>query len=333
MNFLKNKTILITGGTGSFGSNFAKELLKNKYNIKKVIILSRDELKQFELQKKFQNNSKKLRFFLGDIRDKERLLYAFQNVDIVIHAAALKQVPAAEYNPLEFIKTNVIGSQNVIEACINAKVKRVIALSTDKAVLPLNLYGATKLCADKLFVSANNITGSQDISFSVVRYGNVLGSRGSILHEFAKQNKNKLKFNITDMEMTRFNILMKDAIDLVIWSINNLKGGEIVIPKLKSFRIRDLAKSFNVNAKFNVIGVRPGEKIHEELMGKADGFETFELSDKYLIISNQLIYNRYKNSKLKKIKRYFSYNSLENDFLSVNEIKNLIKKNFGDLLF
>jgi UDP-N-acetylglucosamine 4,6-dehydratase len=332
MNFLKNKTILITGGTGSFGSSFAKELLKNKYNIKKIIIFSRDELKQFELQKKFQNNAKKLRFLLGDIRDKERLLYAFKNVDIVIHAAALKQVPAAEYNPLEFIKTNVLGSQNVIEACINANVKKIIALSTDKAVSPLNLYGATKLCADKLFVSANNIIGNQDISFSIVRYGNVLGSRGSILHEFAKQNKNKLKFNITDMEMTRFNILMKDAIDLVTWSVNNLKGGEIVIPKLKSFRIRDLAKSFNINAKFNVIGVRPGEKIHEELMGKADGFETFELRDKYLIISNQLINNKYKNSKLKKIKRYFSYNSLENDFLSINEIKNLIKKNFGDLL-
>ena len=290
MNYLKNKTILITGGTGSFGSNFVKEIIKKIWFKKKIIIFSRDELKQFELQKKINIKSNLLRFFLGDIRDKSRLTYAFKDVDVVVHAAALKQVPAAEYNPLEFVKTNVLGSQNVIEACIDCNVKKVIALSTDKAVSPLNLYGATKLCADKLFVSANNITGNQNISFSVVRYGNVLGSRGSILNEFAKQKfKKKQHFKITDMKMTRFNILMNEAIDLVLWSIQNLKGGEIVIPKLKSFWIKDLAKALNNKAEFKVIGTRPGEKIHEELMSIADSQNVYQLKDKYLLISNQLI--------------------------------------------
>lgn len=332
MNYLKNKTILITGGTGSFGSNFVKEIIKKKYGLKKIIIFSRDELKQFELQKKINIKSNLLRFFLGDIRDKSRLTYAFKDVDVVIHAAALKQVPAAEYNPLEFVKTNVLGSQNVIEACIDCNVKKVIALSTDKAVSPLNLYGATKLCADKLFISANNITGNQNISFSVVRYGNVLGSRGSILNEFAKQNSKKQYFKITDMKMTRFNILMNEAIDLVLWSIQNLKGGEIVIPKLKSFWIKDLAIALNDKAKFKVIGTRPGEKIHEELMSIADSQNVYQLKDKYLLISNQLIKNNYKNTALKKLKKNFSYNSLENKFLTAKDLKRVIQKNFNYLI-
>jgi UDP-N-acetylglucosamine 4,6-dehydratase len=332
MNYLKNKTILITGGTGSFGSNFVKEIIKKKYGLKKIIIFSRDELKQFELQKKINIKSNLLRFFLGDIRDKSRLTYAFKDVDVVVHAAALKQVPAAEYNPLEFVKTNVLGSQNVIEACIDCNVKKVIALSTDKAVSPINLYGATKLCADKLFVSANNITGNQNISFSIVRYGNVLGSRGSILNEFAKQNSKKQYFKITDMKMTRFNILMNEAIDLVLWSIQNLKGGEIVIPKLKSFWIKDLAIALNHKAKFKVIGTRPGEKIHEELMTLVDSKNVYQLKDKYLLISNQLIKKNYKNTTLKKLKKNFSYNSLENNFLTVKDLRNLIKKNFNDLI-
>ncbi len=332
MNYLKNKTVLITGGTGSFGSNFVKEIVKKKYGLKKIIIFSRDELKQFELQKKINIKSNLLRFFLGDIRDKSRLTYAFKDVDVVVHAAALKQVPAAEYNPLEFVKTNVLGSQNVIEACIDCNVKKVIALSTDKAVSPLNLYGATKLCADKLFVSANNITGNQNISFSVVRYGNVLGSRGSILNEFAKQNSKNQHFNITDMKMTRFNILMNEAIDLVLWSIQSLKGGEIVIPKLKSFWIKDLAIALNSKAKFKIIGTRPGEKIHEELMSIADSQNVYQLKDKYLLISNQLIKNNYKNTTLKKLKKNFSYNSLENNFLTVKDLRNLIKKNFNNLI-
>ena len=299
MNYLRNKTILITGGTGSFGSSFVKEIIKKKYGIKKIIIFSRDELKQFEVQKKLNIKSNILRFFLGDIRDKSRLIYAFKGVDVVVHAAALKQVPAAEYNPLEFVKTNVLGSQNVIEACIDSKVKKVIALSTDKAVSPLNLYGATKLCADKLFVSANNITGNQNISFAVVRYGN---------------------------------ILMDEAIKLVLWSIQSLKGGEIVIPKLKSFWIKDLALALNHKAKFTVIGTRPGEKIHEELMSIADSQNVYQLKDKYLLISNQLIKNNYKNTALKKLTKNFSYNSLENNFLTVNELRKIIKKNFNYLI-
>ena len=326
MNKLKNKTILVTGGTGSFGSSFIKHILNTKYKVKKIIIFSRDELKQFQLKSKLNDKKNILRFFLGDVRDKERLTFALKDVDIVVHAAALKQVPAAEYNPIEFVKTNVIGSQNVIEASIDAKVEKVIALSTDKAVSPINLYGATKLCSDKLFVAANNITGKQNTTFSIVRYGNVLGSRGSILDEFIKQNKLKQKFKITDLKMTRFNILMKDAIELVIWSINNLSGGEIVIPKLKSFWVADLAKSINKNSKFNVIGIRPGEKLHEELMSKSDSYDVYELKDKLLLISNQLTGYKRKSKNLKKLKNFSSYNSLENKFLKIPEIKKLINQ-------
>ena len=326
MNKLKNKTILVTGGTGSFGSSFIKHILNTKYKVKKIIIFSRDELKQFQLKSKLNDKKNILRFFLGDVRDKERLTFALKDVDIVVHAAALKQVPAAEYTPIEFVKTNVIGSQNVIEASIDAEVEKVIALSTDKAVSPINLYGATKLCSDKLFVAANNITGKQNTTFSIVRYGNVLGSRGSILDEFIKQNKLKQKFKITDLKMTRFNILMKDAIELVIWSINNLSGGEIVIPKLKSFWVADLAKSINKNSKFNVIGIRPGEKLHEELMSKSDSYDVYELKDKLLLISNQLTGYKRKSKNLKKLKNFSSYNSLENKFLKIPEIKKLINQ-------
>ena len=326
MNKLQNKTILVTGGTGSFGSAFVSQILNPKYKVKKIIIFSRDELKQFQLKNKLNDKKNLIRFFLGDVRDRERLNFALKNVDIVVHAAALKQVPAAEYNPIEFVKTNVIGSQNLIEASINAKVNKVIALSTDKAVSPLNLYGATKLCSDKLFVAANNITGKQNTIFSIVRYGNVLGSRGSILDEFIKQDKLKQKFKITDLKMTRFNILMKDAIELVIWGINNLNGGEIVIPKLKSFWIKDLAKSINKNAKFNIIGIRPGEKLHEELMSKSDSYNVYELKDKFLLISNQLTGYKRKIKNLKKFKNFSSYNSLENKFLKISEIKKLINQ-------
>ena len=332
MNKFINKTILVTGGTGSFGKSFIKYLINNKFKFKKIIVFSRDELKQFELKSEIEKNSDKLRFFLGDIRDKDRLIYAFREVDIVVHAAALKQVPAAEYNPIEFVKTNVVGSQNIIEASLQCNVKKVIALSTDKAVSPINLYGATKLCSDKLFVAANNITGKQKTTFSIVRYGNVLGSRGSILHEFIKQEKQKKKFNLTDTRMTRFNILMDEAIDLVIWSIKNLKGGEIVIPKLKSFKVTDLAKSINKNAKFNIIGIRPGEKLHEELMSKSDSFNVFDIGNKYLLIPNSLIKKNYKNKKLKKLNNLFSYNSLENKFLTIGEIKKILNKNFNKFI-
>ena len=237
----KNKSIIITGGTGTFGSSFINYILKNKISFKKIIIFSRDEFKQFEMQKKLQqdcssSNYKKIRFFLGDIRDKERLRQAFRDVDIVIHAAALKQVPAAEYNPTEFVKTNVIGTQNIVEVSLDSNVEKVISLSTDKACSPINLYGATKLCADKIIISGNNIKGKQNILFAAVRYGNVFNSRGSVVPEFYKQKK-KGTLNITHKNMTRFNIFLDEAIKMVLWTCKNAIGGEIVIPKIPSFFI------------------------------------------------------------------------------------------------
>jgi UDP-N-acetylglucosamine 4,6-dehydratase/5-epimerase len=329
----KNKTILITGGTGSFGKAFLEYLLINHKDIKKIIIFSRDELKQFELavqfsEKKFPN----IRYFLGDIRDKDRLDRAMEGVDYVIHAAALKQVPAAEYNPFEVIKTNVIGAQNIVEACLNNNVKKVIALSTDKACAPINLYGATKLCSDKLFISANNIVGKRKLSFSVVRYGNVMGSRGSVIPEFIKQKKNG-HINITNKNMTRFNITMQQSIDLVIWALKNSIGGEIFVPKIPSYKILDLAKAIAPEAKINIIGTRPGEKIHEELITESESGNAVELKKYFVILtslitdSNDKVLKTYWNLKEnKKIKKEFSYKSnTNNDFLSVENIKKLIK--------
>jgi len=329
----KNKTILITGGTGSFGKAFLKYLLINHKDIKKIIIFSRDELKQFELSTQFSEKKyPNIRYFLGDIRDKDRLDRAMEGVDYVIHAAALKQVPAAEYNPFEVIKTNVIGAQNIIEACLNTNVKKVIALSTDKACAPINLYGATKLCSDKLFISANNIVGKRKLSFSVVRYGNVMGSRGSVIPEFFKQKKSG-SINITNKNMTRFNITMQQSIDLVIWSLKNSIGGEIFVPKIPSYKILDLAKTIAPEAKINIIGTRPGEKIHEELITESESGNAVELK-KYFVILTSLITdsngkalkNYWNSKKNKKIKKEFSYKSnTNNDFLSVENIKKLIK--------
>ena len=329
----KNKTILITGGTGSFGKAFLKYLLINHKDIKKIIIFSRDELKQFEISTQFSEKKyPNIRYFLGDIRDKDRLDRAMEGVDYVIHAAALKQVPAAEYNPFEVIKTNVIGAQNIIEACLNTNVKKVIALSTDKACAPINLYGATKLCSDKLFISANNIVGKRKLSFSVVRYGNVMGSRGSVIPEFFKQKKSG-SINITNKNMTRFNITMQQSIDLVIWSLNNSIGGEIFVPKIPSYKILDLAKTIAPEAKINIIGTRPGEKIHEELITESESGNAVELK-KYFVILTSLITdsngkalkNYWNSKKNKKIKKEFSYKSnTNNDFLSVENIKKLIK--------
>jgi UDP-N-acetylglucosamine 4,6-dehydratase len=326
-NFLINKSILITGGTGSFGSAFAKYLLKNS-KAKKIIIYSRDEYKQSLLKKHFnENDLVRLRFFLGDIRDKDRLTMAFDDIDIVIHAAALKQVPAAEYNPFEFIKTNILGAQNIVEAAIQKKIKNVIALSTDKAVAPINLYGATKLCSDKIFIAANNFKGKNDIKFSVVRYGNVMGSRGSILPILLK---NKEEFEITNQSMTRFNILMDDAIKLVIFALENNYGGEIFIPKLASYNIMDLAKAVSANAKIKIVGIRPGEKIHEEMITKSESLSTIDIGKYFVILSefNEKIKKKYlNNKKFKKITKEFSYNSGENDyFLKIQELKNIISK-------
>ena len=278
MNFLKNKNILVTGGTGSFGKEFCSYLLKN-ISPKKLIIYSRDELKQFELKKTM--NNKITRFFIGDIRDLSRLNQACNDVDVIIHAAALKQVPAAEYNPFEFVKTNILGAQNIIEAAINNNVQKTIALSTDKAVSPINLYGATKLASDKIFIAANNMVGNKKISFSVVRYGNVVNSRGSFFPEI-KSNISKT-INITHKDMTRFFITLEDSVRFVDNCLNIMGGGEIFIPKIDSFKIVDLVKKLTPKSKINYIGVRPGEKIHELLFSKDDSLNVIEFKKYYII--------------------------------------------------
>ena len=260
-NFYKNKTLLITGGNGSFGKAFVKYIVSERIKLKKLIVYSRDEFKQFQMSKEYPTEKYPyMRYFLGDVRDKDRLSLAFDGVDIVIHAAALKQVPSAEYNPIEYIKTNILGAQNVIECSLQNEVKKVIALSTDKAASPINLYGATKLCSDKLFVAANNIKGSKKIIFSVIRYGNVMGSRGSVIPFFLKL-KDQGVFPITDFKMTRFNISLIDAVRLVSWSVKYLKGGEILVPKIPSYKITDVAKAISSDAKLKKIGIRPGKKF------------------------------------------------------------------------
>ena len=325
----KNKSILVTGGTGSFGKHFIKYLLKKKYPFKKIIIFSRDELKQHEMSQSSdfnEKNFKQLRYFIGDVRDKDRLNWATKEVDYIIHSAALKQVPTGEYNPFEVIKTNIFGSQNVVESAINNNVEKVISLSTDKAVSPINLYGASKLCSDKLFISSNNIKGKKKISFSVVRYGNVMGSRGSVLPEFLKQNQRGY-FKITDKQMTRFNISLSEAVDMVIWALDNTIGGEIIVPKIPSFKIIDLAKSINNKLKFKLIGVRKGEKIHEDLISKADSLNTYDIKKYYLILNQEKnLINYYKKKyKARLVKKNFSYSSDNNkDYLNHLKLKKII---------
>jgi UDP-N-acetylglucosamine 4,6-dehydratase (inverting) len=321
-NFFKNKSILVTGGTGSFGKQLISYFIKEKFPFLKIIVFSRDEFKQFEMSKTFDEKKyKNIRYFIGDVRDKERLKLAINNVDIVVHAAALKQVPVAEYNPFEFIKTNVLGAQNLIECCLGSSVTHVIALSTDKASSPINLYGATKLCSDKIFIAANNIAGNQNIKLSVVRYGNVMGSRGSILDTFFEQSKNKV-INITDKNMTRFNINMKEAIDLVIYSLINMKGGEIFVPKIPSFRVVDLASAINDEAKIKIIGIRPGEKLHEEMISTHDSLNVYDLGKYYVIVPHYL---KSKYSKSKIVKKNFCYSSDKNSkFLNITELKKII---------
>ena len=321
------KNILITGGTGSFGKAFCSFLIKKYKKINKIVIFSRDEFKQYEMQKEFPFDN--FRFHLGDVRDKTRLLRSLETIDFVIHAAALKQVDKAENNPMEVIKTNVLGAQNVIEASLDTKVSNVVALSTDKASSPINLYGATKLCSDKLFVSANNIIGNKNIKFSVVRYGNVLGSRGSILPLFLEQNNNNI-FTITDKEMTRFNITLEEGVKFVDWSINNNFGGEIFIPKIPSYKVIDLAKSINPKAKINIIGIRKGEKIHEEMVSESDSLNTIETKKAFIIVGNaekkffQKILNHHKGKKVERNFRFAS-NKSEN-LMSHKQIKKILNK-------
>lgn len=327
---MNGKSILITGGTGSFGKKFVKHLLSNYKKIKKLVIYSRDELKQSEMainlnEKKF----KCIRYFIGDVRDYQRLSRAMNSIDIIVHAAALKQVPAAEYNPFEFVKTNVLGAQNIIEAALDNNVRQVIALSTDKAAAPINLYGATKLCSDKLFVAADNYAG-QRCKFSVVRYGNVFGSRGSVVPLFLKLSKTGT-FPITSKEMTRFNISLDEGVNMVDWVIKNGIGGDIFVPKIPSYKVVDLAKAINSNNKIKVIGIRKGEKIHEEMITVADSQTTYELKKYYVILPNNTLTTKKKFerkfNKMKKVKPNFNYNSEKNDnFLSILDLKKMVKK-------
>ena len=320
----KNKIILISGGTGSFGKHYLNYLLNLKEKPKKIIIFSRDEFKQSNLEIKYKKYKNILRFFLGDVRDRDRLDRALEGVDFVIHAAALKQVPAAEYNPIEFIKTNIIGTQNIIEASISNKISKFILLSTDKACSPLNLYGATKLSAEKLCTSANNIVGNKNIKLSIVRYGNVMGSRGSVLPTFLEQKKTGI-LKITHKDMTRFHITLDDAVNLVNFSFQNMLGGEIFIPKLKSFRIIDLARIVAPKAKIKFIGLRPGEKIHEELVSISEEQYLFDMKKNYIIL-NHLIEKKFKSKKYKKISSKINYNSGNKNFFMKGEaIKKLSK--------
>jgi|TARA_B110000046_G_C12986796_1_gene396017 UDP-N-acetylglucosamine 4,6-dehydratase/5-epimerase len=328
-----NKSIAITGGTGSFGKKFINHILKN-YKPKKLIIYSRDELKQSELIHEYKNKYKSLRFFIGDVRDRERLTFALREIDIVVHAAALKQVETAEYNPMECLKTNVYGAENIISACLSNRVKKVIALSTDKAVNPINLYGVSKLASDKLFVSANLLSGNIGTKFSVVRYGNVVGSRGSVVPLFDQHIKNKSKFlPITDANMTRFWITIEDGVKFVIKSFQRMNGGEIFIPIIPTVRIVDLAKAMAPNLKQKIIGIRPGEKIHESLCSLDESQLVRNLKDHYVILPNitqadpkKIYVNNLKQVGLK-VSSNFHYTSDSNShFLNIREIQELNKK-------
>jgi UDP-N-acetylglucosamine 4,6-dehydratase (inverting) len=324
---LSSKSILITGGTGSFGHAFAARVLKDYPELKRLVIFSRDELKQYEMAQEFNDRDyPAIRYFIGDIRDESRLRRALEGIDVVIHAAALKQVPAAEYNPFECIKTNVLGAQNLIEACLDSGVSRVVALSTDKAAAPINLYGATKLCSDKLFVAANNMKGSRDIRFSVVRYGNVMGSRGSVIPFFMDQVKTG-RLPITDTAMTRFNISLDEGVDMVMWALQNALGGEIFVPKLPSYRITDVARAVGPDCEYPVVGIRPGEKVHEEMITPSDSFNTLDLGRYFVILpSHGDIRTRYlEDRSAVPVPQGFSYNSGDNqDFLTVEQLRDLI---------
>jgi UDP-N-acetylglucosamine 4,6-dehydratase/5-epimerase len=328
---LNGKSLLITGGTGTLGKALTKEILKRFPNIERLVIFSRDELKQFEMSQEFTEEKYPcIRYFIGDIRDLNRLKRALEDIDYVIHAAALKQVPAAEYNPTEFIKTNISGSQNLIEACMDNDIKGVVALSTDKAAAPINLYGATKLCSDKLFVAANKYKGGRELSFSVVRYGNVMGSRGSVIPFFINKAKDGV-LPITDSNMTRFDISLRDGVEMVLWALENSKGGEIFVPKIPSYRITDLAEAIGPNCKHENVGIRAGEKIHEEMITESDSFSTVDLGIYYAILPSGGKYSFEQYCQLtgaQLVSKGFSYNSGTNpDFLSVNQIRDLICKN------
>jgi UDP-N-acetylglucosamine 4,6-dehydratase len=327
---LNNKSILITGGTGSFGKKFVEIVLEKYPDVKKLIIYSRDELKQFDMAQIFPESKYPcMRYFLGDVRDYPRFKRACQGVDIIVHAAALKQVPAAEYNPMEFIKTNILGAQNVIDAALGTEVQNVVALSTDKAAAPINLYGATKLCSDKLFVAANNIKGAKKIKFSAVRYGNVIGSRGSVVPFFMSKRSSGI-LPITHSDMTRFSISLEDGIDLVFFALASSLGGETFVPRIPSYRILDMAKAIGPDCKHEITGIRPGEKLHEEMITETDSYNTIEFDKYYAILptaSGIGLQQFLDHFKAKLVPNGFKYNSGTNDqWLTVEELRDQIKK-------
>lgn len=327
---LENSSILITGGTGSLGQALTKHIVENYPNVKRLVIFSRDEQKQFQMAQDYpESKFPQLRFFIGDIRDKERLKRAFSGVECIIHAAAMKHVPIAEYNPDECVKTNIFGAQNIIEVALETGIKKIVALSTDKACAPINLYGATKLASDKLFVAANNISGGSPIKFSVVRYGNVMGSNGSVIPFFLKKKKSGI-LPITDVNMTRFNISLQGGVDMVMHALEHAWGGEIFIPKIPSYRITDVVKAILPNANTQVIGIRPGEKIHEEMISSSDSYLTYDLGKYYVILPAKPkwdIKNFISTNKAIKVLEGFSYNSFNNtEWLTVEQLRSLIKE-------
>jgi UDP-N-acetylglucosamine 4,6-dehydratase (inverting) len=326
--------VLITGGTGSFGKAFINKLINSFPQVDRLVIFSRDELKQWELQQHYpEREYPQLRFFLGDVRDRDRLKRALEGIDTVVHAAALKQVPAAEYNPIEFINTNVMGAENVVQACLDTDVRRVVALSTDKAAAPINLYGATKLCSDKLFIAANNIRGKRDLRFSVVRYGNVMGSRGSVIPFFLERARTGV-LPITDPAMTRFNISLSEGVAMVLWAIENALGGELFIPKIPSYRITDVAEAIGPRCQKPIVGMRPGEKIHEEMITASDSFSTVDLGPYYAILpSDCSTWEAYQkaNISVQSVPKGFAYNSGTNsEFLSVEQLRGLIRQHVDE---
>ena len=327
---LNNQSILITGGTGTFGNTFVRTILTRYPGIKRLVVFSRDELKQFEMAQEFPDaRHKAMRYFLGDIRDPSRLRRAMEGIDIVIHAAALKQVPAAEYNPFECIKTNVVGAQNVIEACLDSEVQKVIALSTDKAAAPINLYGATKLCSDKLFVAANTFKGKRAIKFSVVRYGNVFGSRGSVVPFFLSCRQQGKPLPVTHPEMTRFSITADEGVDMVLKAIDIMQGGEIFVPKIPSYRILDIVEAISPGREIKVVGLRPGEKLHEEMITGTDALNSLEFSDYYVILPTAPLWDVdhfISTFTGKRCQPGFQYASDKNKkWLSVETIRSLIR--------